>query len=435
MMLLVLVSACNTKTTPTPTIIDRDTPSPTQTITLTKTLPTLSTSSKMPTITKTLWQPTRKPSPSSTITPTPLLLVDPPAGIWYQTDTGLFVTEGLGKSRKLFELSEGEFATFSPDNSYVLLFGAFNQYLINLKTGEKTTIWPRGGYNLCPFSWVNRTPLVLISVLLPEGSDPGYSCNMGSPVLLSLEGKITVFDKDEWGLSAPDVSWNGQTIAYDLGGKPWLYDWQDGSKPFDITSFGFPRKEKVFFSDPSWSPSDRKLAWTYRNYETWEDTTQQGIAIFDFDTKTSILLAPYYITDFEGSRPHILWNRDDTYLSFRHYQMKSQDFVWELISVDGNFSQTLEGDFGRWSPNSNLYSMRVYFKKDKIWKLYIKSLDGSVSHPICCGEESLWSPDGKQLLSFLYSNKEFWLTDIITCVTVKFNLPPGSEVIGWESDQ
>jgi hypothetical protein len=164
---------------------------------------------------------------------------------------GLYQTQGQGKTGRIIELQKDEHPFFSPDHSMALISTFKQQTLVNLNTGQSTIIWPKAGYNLCQFGWFNRKPLTLITVLLPEGSDPGYSCEHGSPVLMTLDGKLTIFDPTGSGLSGPDVSANEQAIAYDLGGKPWIYDWQNGARIFDAAAFGFPAIGEVSFTDPS----------------------------------------------------------------------------------------------------------------------------------------------------------------------------------------
>jgi hypothetical protein len=267
LVLTFMGSACIPEISTQSIIITPTTGTPTSTFKLTATQlphPTLIHTS-IPTKTPQLLTRTVEPTLSNTATP--FTLLEAPAGIIYRTKNGLYITEGLDKAKLLFALNDPEFSYFSPevspDGLYVLLSTFAKQSIINFKTGDEVFIWPKAGYNLCPFSWINRKPLFLFTVLLPEGSDPGYSCSHGSPVLLSIDDKIIVFDKKGLGWSSPDVSSDGKVIAYDLGGKPIIFDWQSGSQPFNSASYGFPYSDKVAFTDPSWSPSRSKLAWTY----------------------------------------------------------------------------------------------------------------------------------------------------------------------------
>jgi hypothetical protein len=381
--------------------------------------------------------PTKTPRPTATVTEPSVPLLVPPAGITYQTDKGLYMTEDLGKATLLFEHSEYDWVTFSPDRLWALAYDFSRpvQLLINLENGENAIIWPREEHNLCPFSWVKKPqPLTLISVLLPGDSDPGYSCNRGSPVLLSLSGEMTVFDESGSGYSAPDVSADGEWIAYDLGGIPWLFNWQDGVKPFDAVSFGFPIKEKVAFSDPKWSSSAKKIAWTYWTYDNLsEETAKSGIAIFDLETQTSYLLQPYDVTEYEGSRTRIEWSADETYISVWHFDRTLPNFSWEIISIDGVLTQRLEGQFGEWSPVGQLFTVA---KTDgNSWEYYVESVNGSVNYPLCCKiHESLWSPDGKELL--LKSGTDtYWLMEIKSGAKVQVNLPPGARLLSWDAKE
>lgn len=416
----VVVSACTAQASPTPTATSQATAVSTATPTLTP----------APTTTQTR---TPKP-PTQTLTPTftPLPLVEPPAGLTYRTDKGLYLTEGLGNTQVLFE-HDANYISLAPDGSAVLLYTDANQVLVNLATGQQTVVWPQADYNLCYFTWVNRQPLVLYTTLLPGDSDPGYSCERGSPVLLTLSGKLTVLDETGSGFSAPAVARDGQTLAYDLQGVPWLYTWQGGARQFDVAAFGFPDLGSVVFMDPSWSPSGRKLAWTYSADGVSDTASQQGLAIFDFDTSTSTLLAPYDVGGYEASRPRLTWNAAETYIALWHYHRMAQDFVQELIAVTGDYSRTLEGRLSRWSPSGDLLALRKYLAAEERWQLFIESPDGATSYPLCCGDEVLWHPDGHQVITMTFGRDGFWLIDLDSGTPVRLNLPEGATIISWES--
>src|SRR4030042_4420924 len=54
------------------------------------------------------------------------------------------------------------------------------------------------------------------------------------------------------------LSPDGQSIAYDRGGQPWVYNFTGGNMPIFPKSF----QEKFrIAANPAWSPDGRKIAW------------------------------------------------------------------------------------------------------------------------------------------------------------------------------
>jgi hypothetical protein len=362
-------------------------------------------------------------------------MIEPPAGILYRTDNGLYITDGSGGSQLLLELIPGEYVMLSPDYSHALVI-RMEEYLVDLKTGTKTLVWPLEGYNLCPFSWRYELPLAMISTLLPEGADPGYSCNLGSPVLMSLDGELTILEAEEFGWSRYRSSHNGQSIAYDIDGVPWIYDDENGPKKFIVTNYGFPNVENAYFSDPSWSPSGKKLAWTFIIGDMWADNSRQGIVILDLVNTTNIILEPYTVTEFEGTRPIIMWNSDETYIVMMHYiydGSENSGILYELLSIDGKDARTIKY-FKRWTPYSDLFIRENFLGPGRFRPDSIESLDGSFSFEVKGGNLVMWSPDYKQFISRSGDSKMFWLTEMDTLKTYQVNLPPNSEIDEWLID-
>ena len=373
---------------------------------------------------------------SSTPKPTSPLIEKPLSGILYQTDRGLFLTDGYGKSRKLISLGKGDSAQISPDGAYALVIvkstsvSWLNQYLVNLETGDWQSLLPLEGYNLTPFRWINRRPLTMIASLFPEGFDLGYTSNVGTPVLRTLDGDLTMLDPVGSGLSGAAASPDGGTVAYDLDGVPWLYDWEHGAHALDPTRFGLLEEGNWIFADPSWSPGGQKLAWTFVARNLPEGGTYSGFAIFDFQTGKSVVLKSYDVINYEGSRPQIAWSANERFISVWHYQNASDSFIWEMIAVDGSSSRILDGFLEVWSPVGSQYLISRY---DAVsgWSLNVENPGEEASFNICCGIGGLWSPDGSQILTYAEAGQLFWLTDIGSNRTVQVDLPPGSEIRDW----
>ena len=331
--------------------------------------PSTSTPPSAPTRTRTK-TPTIAPKASATATAIPIPAVSAPAGIVYRTQHGLFVTELTGKSRLLLELSEHEWAYLSPNKTHALVFdysfvntNVPIQSTVDLHTGQWTPLYPQVGHNLCPFYWLNNQ--FLVTTLLPDEADPGYSCARGTPAYIRQDGTgLTIVDQSGFGYGSPAASPTGQSIAYDIEGEPRLYEWGKQNIRFDVTAYDFPIMSEAIFTDPSWSNSGEKLAWTVSG--KLDGGKQQGIAVFDLRQKTSAFLFPYDVIDYEGSRPEIVWSGDDNFILFGGYDNSEQDFIARILSIDGKTVRKLDRDrFLRWSPRDAIFAvMPIVLQRD-----------------------------------------------------------------------
>ena len=375
---------------------------------------------------------TQTPTENINEIPTQEVILHPPAGIVFLTDEGQFVTQAEGPPKLIFKAQVSTtWENFSPDQNYILEFAAFDQVLVNLQDNSQVHIWPREDLNLCPFNWAPGQPAVLISVLLPQGDDPGFSCNRGSPVLLSAASlELTILDESGSGLSGPSVSPDGQTLAYDIDGIPWLFRFTEPPTKLDLNRFGVNRLQAAKFADPSWSSSGRYLAWTFR---VSTDNSLQGVAILDFSENAVMLFTPFDVSSHENFRPRIYFNQTENYLVLDQYLSEQGDFASLVFSLqDGSFRK-LDGYFSSWSPVGDLL---VYERKpgDFQCRMSVESPDGSISIPICQGDQVRWNPDGSLILSYPYNRDQFWLTDLRTQITVRIDLPSGADILSWETD-
>ena len=377
--------------------------------------------------------PTFTPTSPPPGEPTKETIQPAPAGIVYLTDEGHFITMADGPPELLYQPEEkGVWSSLSPNQVYYLEFGTFDQAIFNLQEHSRVQIWPREGLNLCPFSWAAGQPAVLISVLLPEGADPGYSCNRGSPVLLfAATQELILLDDTTSGLSGPAVSPDGQVIAYDVGGVPWLYRFDEAASRLDLSQFDVDSLQTAQFADPAWSQSSTVLAWTFR---IPADTSLQGIAVFDFSRNSALLFSPYEVGPHENFRPRLYFSPSEKNLVLDQYLADQGDFASQVIALDGGFSRQLDGYFNSWSPANDWL---VYEKKpgQGACRLSVESSDGSTSIPVCRGDQARWSPDGSQILTYPYDRDQFWLTDLQTQLSVKIDLPAGAQILRWESGE
>ena len=390
-------------------------------------------------------QPTFTATPKATITPDPTptwtnlaqptqeAVLPPPAGIVYLTDQGQFITQVDSPPKLLYQPDEnGVWSSFSPNQRYSLLFTNFDQVLYEPMSGSRVQIWPRQELNLCPFSWVGGQEALLISVLLPEGEDPEYSCNRGSPVLLDAASQeLTILDDTGSGLSGPAVSPDGQMIAYDIAGVPWLYPLYQVTARLDLNQFGVDSLQSAQLADPTWSPSGKYLAWTFK---IAGQAGLQGIVILDMDRNAALLFSPFEVSSHENFRPRLYFSPSEKNLILEQYLAAQGDFASQIIALEDGSSRLLDGYFSSWSPANDWL---VFERKpgQEACRLTVEAPDGSLSIPICRGDQARWSPDGSQILSYPYDRDQFWLTDLQTQRIVKIDLPAGAQILRWESGQ
>jgi hypothetical protein len=357
-------------------------------------------------------------------------MVAPPVGLVYRLAGRIYQVGPAGTVRLPQADDLPQNGIPSPDQQYVLLTESQRQTLVDRQGGEKLPVWPRQGYNLCPFSWVPGQPALLLTVLLPGDADPGFSCNRGSPVLLDAHtGNMQILDAAGSGLSAASVSPDGRTLAYDLAGVPWLLEFGLAPQPFDLQRFTPLPLPAASLADPAWSPSGRYMAWTF---SAPGGSDHQGLSVFDLEALSAQPLVPYPVAAFEGLRPHIGFSPDEKFLVLRHYLPDEGTWASQILSLQVQFSRRLDGFFGAWNPQGSLFWLETN-PGQAACQLNVESPDGSLRFPVCYGNWAIWSPDGALLLTHTYNRDLFWLTELPDGETLPVDLPPGAEIVSWEA--
>lgn len=170
-------------------------------------------------------------------------------------------------------------------------------------------------------------------------------------------GEYLTLDDQNGSFSEFAPSPDGRTIAYDDGGQPMLYDWENGSSPLDQDSFGI-RFET--FRAPAWSPDGRKIAyWVTGGQSPTNGNTLTAILIVDFENHTAAVMHEYNSVGMRGE-PEIAWSPDGN---------------WLAVVNQGEANATRSGV-----------------------ALWVMRADGSEEHPLGYGSGPHWSSDGKRLL-------------------------------------
>lgn len=379
------------------------------------------------------------PTSLNTNVPTPVELIAPPAGIVYRAEMGLWLVEKEGEPTLLYSPIDDNYYSLDPTGKYIFYLdyaadgqNRVNQYVVDISTGNKIQIYPRDNLSICLFTWVPGHPDYLYTVLLPEGADPGYSCQRGSPVLQPIDGSdLLILDPDLSGWSGPSISPNGELIAFNKEGQPWIYEWGKTPRIFDTESYGIPQSDAVEFSAPSWSPDSTKLAWI--RLDRTQPEEQKHIIIFDIEEQTFNNIYPCRddtnfecgLNYFEGF-PSIEWSGDGNYLSVVNFSLD----YYSIFSVDGEYEKMLDDGFYslEWSPLTAWYA-RIEGAESCL-EVFIESADEQESHQVGCGRNLLWSPDGNEVI---FGEKAYgwWRVDINTWDVNQIDLPAESDIIDW----
>ena len=152
-----------------------------------------------------------------------------------------------------------------------------------------------------------------------------------------------------------EFSHNGNLIAFEESGVPWIYTIQGNVSRFDPADYGFPEFEETSFSYPSWSLDDKTLVWPFEGRNGNTETT--GLAVFDLENKTSLLLSPIDVTGLEtpfGVNDHN-WSPNGNFFTFGN----DWDNVFYLCKTDGSFRKidikTSEYFHTIWNPDSTSF--------------------------------------------------------------------------------
>ena len=137
----------------------------------------------------------------------------------------------------------------------------------------------------------------------------------------------------------PGLSPDGKIIAYDRMGTAWLYHWDTGSEPLDLTSWGVEGITRI--GGPAWSPDGRRLAWTAAvQNPDW----RIALIVLDLDRQTALLLHPYQNAGRGGWFPPPSWSPDGRWLAFEAEDVDpGARGVW-VIATDGSSSHYLGQD-------------------------------------------------------------------------------------------
>jgi Tol biopolymer transport system component len=329
------------------------------------------------------WTPWDVPSPHPTRTPAPVF-----PGLIYVDDAGLWQVAGNWQPTLLAEINPD--AVLSLDSRQAIYTVDGDIWLVDMVTMKQRNLTQGSGRIHCCLQWWPSQPGTIVFGSWPLGSDPGPTSGFLSTAKTNGRG-YTILDEEVMSNALPGLSPDGKTIAYDRTGTAWLYHWDTGPEPLDLTAWGVEGLQRI--GGPAWSPDGRQLAWTAAvQNPDW----RIALVVLDMDRQTALTLHPYQNAGRGGWFPPPSWSPDGRWLAF------------EAEDVD-------PGARGVW----------------------VIATDGSSSHYLGQGSRPFWSPAGRWLTytGFEGANNSqdpvTWLVEAGSWYAIRMQLPAGATVIDW----
>lgn len=327
---------------------------------------------------------TQAPLPSATATVAVTLPpAAPMAGLVYQKGgKGLWIVGADGQAK---QLSDKATPVLSPDQTKVLFSEGGDIWTTDLSKGKTARLTYTNDKAEAYYQWWPARPDIIVFQFQYKtdiGPGAGYLATMktnGANYLL--------LDEETGSISPAALSADGQSIAYDRAGQPWVYNFTGGNMP--IFPKTFTEKFRIA-TNPAWSPDGRKIAWQLFGDQEGTDGWSAA-AVLNLDTFEVTLLHRYPILGgSDVGNYHLAWSPD-----------------------------------GKWLAVAN-QAERVEDGKISLW---VMRPDSSEEHHLGTGEHPVWSPDGQTLI---YSTKSgVYAVKADAWNPFQVTLPDGALVTDW----
>ncbi len=259
-----------------------------------------------------------------------------PFGLIYQTADGLWHVNADGEPVRIFDRPG---AAISADSTQVLYAEGDDIWLADVASGERRNLTQTPDrFECCVQWWPDRPDVILFSSRTPEQAGP----NFGFLTSVRLDGSdYRVLDDSQAAFALPAPSPDGQMVAYDQAGQPWLYRWDTGPEPFDLALYGLSSDPQLRVVSPAWSPAGRRMAWVIGDCRQGECT--YGIGVFDLEKRTLQLHHPYTPVGVGGQPPAPAWDPDGRWLAFDTWAIDPDNAGLWVVRADGQQAETDPG--------------------------------------------------------------------------------------------
>jgi dipeptidyl aminopeptidase/acylaminoacyl peptidase len=333
------------------------------------------------------------PSPPGGVLPTAAPLLPPP-GLIYSASAGLWQVTSDGSHHHLIDRND---VLVSPDGRSALFIqhdpnANSDLWIIDLRTGEERQLTDTPDrLELFGRWWPGQPDKVVVgsrSITEEPGPSTGHLC-----MVLVDTDEYLILDGENISNAFPAPSPDGQRIAYDRGGSPWMYDLVSGPEAFDLDSYdslGIAGSQQLTLASPSWSPDGKQLAWVIGAGLAQDASYRIAIAVFNLETRTSRILHPYIPIGRGGWPPAPVWSPDGQWLALNAWSEENPNALWVVRA------------------------------------------DGSEEHYLGDGINPVWGPDGSQLAFTLPGEQSsLWLVQTSEWKAELIQLPLGTSTIAW----
>lgn len=317
--------------------------------------------------------------------------LEPFAGLVYRSRDGIWQINADGRPVFLVFLAEdGRAVRLSPDGTQLLYTPQYDGdiWLADLSTRERFQLTDTP-YRETGFDWWPARPGMIVFSIQPEDGWDHAPWGAGYLATINADGSgYRILDDENPTGSLPALSPDGQTFAYTVDGLPWLYHWDSGPAPIDLTAYTINASS---FYAPAWSPDGNQLAYMVvggLGFE-FESTIQSALVIFDLQAQTDRLLHPY--TLHPGVTTITLganWSPDGQWLSIvtrAELPSEPKNSTW-IVRADGTEEHHLEGsgDQGIWSPDGRYLVYKAWNSSHELTTMVV--------------EVGVWQPQEMNLL-------------------------------------
>jgi Tol biopolymer transport system component len=295
---------------------------------------------------------------------------------------GPWLVEADGQSK---QLSDKYLPALSPDRTQLLFTSYGDIWLSDFTTGKTRNLTKTRNDAEAFYQWWPAHPDLIVFLYKPNDSTAPLA---GYLATTKPDGtNYLLLDEEVGSKSPPDLSPDGRSIAFDLNGRPWVYNFGAGKMPIFPKTFQEPFQAAV---NPEWSPDSRQIAWQIHGLSGGANGSS-ATAVLSLDTMMVTLLHRYAAAEGNGTGYyHLAWSPS-----------------------------------GEWLAAANPAELP---EEGKI-SLWVMSPDGSEEVHLGPGSLPIWSPDGKMLV---YSTEEgAFAVKAGEWNPFRVTLPETAQVIDW----